>query len=117
MGNFNLSDQATCPEVFSYQPASGHILAKARNACGWDGSAFISVSIHDCLQSVQLLPNPATNNITLSIAKPENIQINDSKDNASTFINEVIIRDHFGNMQLKQKYNEAPAVTIDVSRL
>jgi len=117
MGNFNLSDQGTCAEVFSFQPASGHILAKARNACGWGGPAFISVSIDDCLQSVQLFPNPATNNITLSIAKPENIQINDSKDNASTFINEVIIRDHFGNMQLKQKYNEEPAVTIDVSRL
>lgn len=124
VGDFNLLDYESCAQVLGFQPSSGFISVRVRNACGWSNPTFIVVKVTDCSmtmqqKSIKLFPNPASSSVTLSVDNLKQNQPNaKGKENVpAASINEVKIYDNFGSVKLYRKFTKQQTATLDVSRL
>ncbi|NTS42504.1 pre-peptidase C-terminal domain-containing protein [Flavisolibacter sp. BT320] len=125
IGNFNLIDFNSCADVLGFQPGSGFISVRVRNACGWSNPTFIVANIADCSsmtiqqKSINLFPNPASSSVTLSVNGQTSLHSKTKGEQHSddVSINEVKIYDSFSNVKLYRKYNRQHSATIDVSTL
>lgn len=124
-GNFNLIDFESCADILGFQPGSGLISVRVRNACGWSNPTFIVVYVNDCSgmrtqqKSIKLFPNPAINSVTLAVDKSKLSQLDTKgKENLPlASINDVLIYDNFGTLKLYRKYTNQQSATLDLSRL
>lgn len=124
-GNLNLVDFESCADIIGFQPSSGFISVRVRNACGWSNPTFIIVHVTDCSgmrmqqKSIKLFPNPATTSVTLSVDNSKQSQPNTKGKETvpAASINEVKVYDNFGSVKLYRKFIKQPTATLDVSRL
>lgn len=122
VGNFNVIDFGQCTQILGFQPSSGFISVRFRNACGWSKPTFITVNITECnkfyrkQKLIRVFPNPATNNITLSVANQKTEKPVKNND-FLIGIKEVEIYDYAGRLKYYRKYPKHQSVNIDVSSL
>lgn len=124
-GNFNLLDYGSCADIIGFEPSSGFISVRVRNACGWSNPTFIVVSITECgsitmqQSSIKLFPNPATSSVTISVDNTRQNQLNiERKDNAQLVtINDVKVYDNFGRVRFYKKFIRQQTATLNIAGL
>lgn len=124
-GNFDLLDFESCADILGFQPGSGFISVRVRNACGWSNPTLIVVNVKDCSSmtmqqtSIKLFPNPATSSVTLSVDNQKDVQskAKEKENLLVASINEVKIYDNFGSMKLYRKFAKQQTAALDISSL